>query len=194
MLQYCYIPPHCINFCFTAAVGTTHIIYSEEDSDDVHGLSDLLHAYGIKCDTDQYHSHENILDWGIWCEKKIKECAKGDSFVLLICSAKMHAQLSKNESSRIQMKCGHIDSLSLNSLIKEEPTTSCIIPVCLKDLQMENIPKCLTARSHYHLSLDKLDSDVDPEMILSLPQFKLLRSLVYRLKKQPEVERSSVAS
>ena len=195
MLQHSYM--HCGNFYFTATAGTTHIIYSEEDSDYVYDLSELLRACGIPCDIDQYHSHENIVDWGIWHQERIIECAKGNGFVLLVCSAKMYEQLNKNESSQIQMKCGHIDSLSLNSLIKEEKTTYCIIPVCLKDLQKDNISKCLTGRSCYHLSLDKLDKldpGVDPEMILRLPHFESLRSLVYRLKKQPEVEKSPVAS
>ena len=163
----------------------------------MYDLSELLRACGIPCDIDQYHSHENIPEWGNWNQEKIVECAEGGGFVLLVCSAKLHEELSKSDGSRVQMKFGHIDSLSLNGLIKEKPTTSCIIPVCLKDLQRENIPKCLTGRSCYHLSLDKLDkldSDVDPEMILSLPHFESLRSLVYRLKKIPEVEKSSVAS
>ena len=100
-------------------------------------LSDFLNSCGIHCDIDQYNSHENILDWGLWNQQKIMKCAKGGGFVLLICSSMMCEQLSKSdECSRIQMKPGHIERLSLNSLIKGEATAHCIIPVCLENLQM----------------------------------------------------------
>ena len=123
------------------------------------------------------------------------KCAKDGGFVLLICSFRMCEQLSKSdECSRIQMKPGHIDSLSLNSLIKGEETVHCIIPVCLENLQMENIPKSLTERACYFLSISKLKQYEDPSYILSLPEFESLQRLVFRLKKQPDADRPLVAS
>ena len=123
------------------------------------------------------------------------DCAKDDEFVLLICSSTMCEQLSKPDKSvRIQMKPGHIDSLSLNSLIKGEATAHCIIPVCLEYLQMENIPKSLTERACYFLSISKLRQYEDPNYILSLPEFESLQRLVFKLKKQPDTDRPPVAS
>ena len=126
------------------------------------------------------------------------KCAKGGGFVLLICSSMMCEQLSKSdECSRIQMKPGHIDSLSLNSLIKGEATAHCIIPVCLENLQMENVPKSLTERACYFLSICKLkqfDPNEDPNYILGLSEFESLQRLVFRLKKQPDADRPPVAS
>ena len=177
------------------AIPETYIIYSEKESDDVLELAGFLRSYGIPCDIDRYHSHENILDWGLWNQQKITECAKCGGFVLLICSSMMCEQLSKSDkSARIQMKSGHIDSLSLNSLIKGEETAHCIIPVCLENLQMENIPKSLTERSRYFLSFSKLRQYEDLSSILSLPEFESLQQLVLRLRKQPDADRPPVAS
>ena len=157
-------------------------------------LADFLHSCGISCDIDQYHSHENILDWKLWHQQKITDCAKDGGFVLLICSATMCEQLSKHDQClRIQMKFGHIDSLSLNGLITEEPTAKCIIPVCL-NLQVENIPICLAGRSSYSISISKLKQYKDPNYILSLSEFESLRHLVSKLSKQPEAEKPPVAS
>ena len=158
-------------------------------------LAGFLTSCGIPCDMDQYHSNENILDWGLWNILRIKECAKDDTFVLLICSSTMCEQLSKPDKSiRIQMKSGHIDSLSLNSLIKGEETAHCIIPVCLENSQKENIPISLTARACYFLSISKLRQYKDPSYILSLPEFESLQCLVFRLRKQPAADRPPVAS
>lgn len=187
-----------LSFCTTAP---TLVIYSKEDSEDVLLLSDFLRKYcGIPCDIDQYNSQEKILDWGGWVEKKVTEYAHPsvDGFVLLVCSYRMYEQLSKHDkSSRIQMEPGHISSLALNSLIKDQQTTHCFIPVCLEDLQMENIPKSLSGRSCYSLSLSKLKK-VNPQeeasIILSTPGLELLQSLVYRLRREPEVEKPPVAS
>ena len=159
-------------------------------------LAGFLHSCGISCDIDQYHSHENILDWNLWHQQKITECAKGGGFVLLTCSATMCKQLSEPDKCfRIQMKSGHIDSLSLNGLLTEESTTKCIIPVCLENLQL-NIPKCLTGRKSYSISISKLKEIEfeDPNYILSLSEFESLRHLVYKLSKQPEAEKPPVAS
>ena len=176
-------------------VGETHIIYSEKESYDVRELADFLNSCGISCDIDQYYSHKDILDWGLWNQQKIIKCAKDGGFVLLICSSTMCEQLSKPDKSlRIQMKPGHIDSLSLNSLIKEEATTHCIIPVCLENLQAESIPKSLTGRSSYSISIFKLKQYKDPNHILSLPEFESLRCLVNKLRRQPEAEKPTVAS
>lgn len=181
------------------AIPETYIIYSEKESDDVLELADFLRICGIPCDIDQYHSqyhsHENILDWGLWNERKIMNCAKDGGFVLLVCSSTICEQLNKpDKSSRIQMKLGHIDSLSLNSLIKGEATAHCIIPVCLENLQMKNIPKSLTERACYFLSISILRQYEDPSYILSLPEFESLQRLVFRLKKQPDADRPPVAS
>lgn len=189
---------YCSSNCSYCTTGpTTHIIYSEEDSDDVHLLSDFLNSCGVPCDIDQYHTQENILNWGVWNQQKIENNAdlSVGGFVLLVCSHRMYEQLSQpNKSSRIQMKPGHIDSLTLNSLITGPSTTHCIIPVCLEGIEMKNIPKCLTERSRYSLSLSKLkqfDSNMDRNLILSAPGLESLQDLVYKLRGIPEAERPS---
>ena len=158
-------------------------------------LAYFLNSCGILCDIDQYHSHENILDWNLWHQQKITECAKNGGFMLLICSAGMHECLRKSDHClRIKMKFGHIDSLWLDSLITDESTTKCIIPVCLENLQVENIPICLADRLCYPISISKLKQYTDPNYVLNLSEFESLRRLVYRLSKQPEGGKPPVAS
>ena len=172
----------------------TYIIYSEEHSDFVHQLSDLLICCGVDCDIDQYHMIENIPQWGVWNEDKIKKIAKCNGFVLLMCCPKMHQQLSDtNVSSQIQMKVGHINTFALNTLIREEATTHCIIPVCLcetlEKLNIKIVPDSLRGRTIYSLSLSILEQ-VEPEAdILNKPGLESLQSLVFRLNGKPEISK-----
>ena len=171
-------------------MGPTYIIYSKEHSDDVLDLSDFLRNHcGVSCDIDQYHMHENIPQWGVWKENKIKELAKQNGFVLLICSPEMYQQLSQPDGSQIQMKAGHINTLTLNYLIKDPVTTQCIIPVCLEELNKEIVPSSLCGRTIYFLSFSKLDPDADINSILNIPEFESLRSLVYKLRSEVEISR-----
>ena len=166
-------------------MGSTYIIYSEEDSNAVLDLSDFLRNYcGVSCDIDQYHTNENITQWGVWNEDKVKKHAESNGFVLLVCSPKMYQQLSKPDvCSRIQMKPGHIDTLALNNLIKDQSTTHCIIPVCLEKKDMKIVPSSLRERTIYSLSFGtlKVDPQTDIDRILDMPELESLRSLVYRL-------------
>ena len=174
-------------------MGPTYIIYSKEHSDHVFELSDFLRKRcGISCDIDQYHMQENIPQWEVWKENKIKELAKQNGFVLLICSPEMHQQLSEPGCSRIQMKVGHIDTPTLNNLIRDSDTTHCIIPVCLEELNKEIVPSSLRGRTIYFLSFSKLmkvDPNADLNSILDIPEFESLRSLVYILRGEEEINR-----
>ena len=164
----------------------TYIIYSKEHNDDVLELSHFLTKLcGVPCDIDQYHTLDNISQWGVWTENKIKELAKHSGFVLLICSPEMYQQLSEPGCSRIQMKAGHIDTLTLNNLIRDPVTTHCIIPVCLEELNKETVPCSLRGRTNYFLSFSKLmqvDPNADIKSILAMSEFESLRSLVYKLR------------
>ena len=133
--------------------------------------------------------HENIPQWGVWKENKIKELAKQNRFVLLICSPEMYRKLSEPGGSQIQMKAGHIDTLTLNNLIRDPVTTQCIIPVCLEELNKEIVPSSLRGRTIYFLSFSKLDPNVDLESILNTLEFESLRSLVYKLRGAVEISR-----
>ena len=184
----------CINYHLFCLVGPTYIIYSKEHSDTVFELSDFLIKHcGVSCDIDQYHMHENIPQWGVWKENKIKEIAKRNGSVLLICSPVIYRQLSEpGVCSQIQMKAGHIDTLTLNNLIRDQATTKCIIPVCLEELNKEIVPSCLRERNIYSLSFSTLmqaDPKADLESILDMPKLESLRSLVYRLRGDPEISR-----
>jgi len=178
-------------------VGPTYIIYSEEDSGAVLDLSDFLHDFGVTCDIDQYHTNDRISDWGVWNENMVKKHAESKGFVLLVCSHQMYQQLSKSDKcSRIQMKPGHIDTLALNSLIKDEDTTDCIIPVCLEEENIKIVPGSLRGRSIYSLSIStlmkQLNSQIDINHILDTPGLKLLQSLVYKLSGIPENDKQPV--
>lgn len=184
----------CYVFC---TVGSTFIIYSNEHSDAVLYLSDFLRSgCGIYCDIDQYHMNENITQWGVWTENQIKNHAKLNGFVLLICSYKMFRQLSEaGVSSQIQMKAGHIDTLTLNNVIREQATTQCIIPVCLEKLNKEVVPSSLRERIIYNISFSTLmqvSKEADVKSILCMPELESLRSLVFRLSGKVEVDKPPV--
>ena len=180
-----------INYCIFCAVYPTYIIYSEENGEAVHELSAfLMNKCGVVCDIDQYHAKENITQWDVWNEEKIRETSKCNGFVLLVCSPEMYQQLSNSAGSQIQMKVGHISTLTLNSLIRDDITTYCIIPVCLEKLNKEVVPASLRGRTIYHLSfstLIRVDSRADIESILDKKEFESLRSLVYKLRGISEV-------
>ena len=140
---------------------------------------------GIHCEIDQYHMNDNIVSWGVWNEERIKELAKCNGYVLLICSPTMYQQLSHPGVSRIEMRAGHIDSLALNNLIRDQATTHCVIPVCLEELNRKIVPVCLCERKIYSISystLMQVNSNADVESILEISELESLKSLVYRLK------------
>ena len=175
-------------------VGPTHIIYSKEHDDDALNLSNFLREIcGISCDIDQYHMSESIVDWGMWNESKIKECAKNNGFVLLICSSVMFKQLSHSDvSSCIEMKAGYMNSLALNALITDATVTRCIIPVCFDKTSTEIVPSSLRGRTIYSLPYNELiqvDPSTNINAILNKSEFKSLRSLVFKLRGESEVNK-----
>ena len=186
----------CNSYYLLCLVGPTYIIYSKENSDAVLEVSGFLRNCGLACDIDQYHTHENITQWGVWIENKIKEVAKNKGFVLLICSSKMYQQLSDPNSSRIEMKAGHIVTPTLNNLITDPATTNCIIPVCLEEVNKEIVPISLHGRTIYSLSfsaLMKVNPNADLRSILDRPELESLRSLVYRLRGELEINRPPIS-
>ena len=172
-------------------VGPTHIIYSKEHSNAALDLSNFLcQICGISCDIDQYHMSENITDWGMWNEYKIKECANNNGFVLLICSSVMFKQLSHpDDSPCIQMKAGYMNSLALNALISDATVTHCIIPVCFDKVSTKTVPSSLCGRTIYSLSYKKLIQVADINTILNKSEFKSLQSLVFKLSGESEVNK-----
>ena len=182
-------------------MGPTCIIYSEEHKDFVLELSDFLRNHcEVDCDIDQYYISEDIPQWGVWHEDKIKKHAECNGFVLLVCSPKMYEQLNNpSVSSLIQMKPGHIGTLALNSLISEEETTRCIIPVCDDSLEKSNtvVPSSLRGRTIYCFSfatLKQIDPEEDVERILNMRGLESLRSLVFRLRGESEIWKAPLGS
>ena len=172
------------------------IVYSKDDDpfNHVRDLSDFLNLCGVDCDIDQYHTNENILDWGSWTEELIKNQAARRGYVLLVCSPKLHQQLTNVASSlrTIEMKAGHISNLTLNTLIKDEKITNYIIPVALEQCRKELIPTCLAGRLCYSANITKVPNDFPSiDAVLSTPELESLRSLVHRLRDEPEVVRPS---
>ena len=178
-------------------VGPTYIIYSKEHSDAVLELSNFLREpCGINCDIDQYHMNDNIADWGVWNENNIKQYAKDNGFVLLICSSTMLKHLSNPDIYPcIQMGAGYINTLALNALIRDATVTRCIIPVCFDKTSIKTIPSSLRGRTSYSLPYNKLmqiDPSTDINTILNKPELGSLRSLVFRLRGEPEVNKPPV--
>lgn len=185
----------CIKFLsYISVLHPACIVYSKDDDPHnlVRDLSDFLNVCGVECDIDQYHANENILDWGSWTEELIKNHAARKGYVLLVCSPKLYQQLTNIASNlkKIEMKVGHISNLTLNTLIKDENITSYVIPVFLEQYRKEFIPTCLVGRICYVANITKVPSD-GPfiETALNTPELESLRSLVYRLRDEPEVIR-----
>jgi len=177
--------------CYISIVNPeVSIVYCKEDGDDVLQLSDFLRTNGINCDIDQYHSTKNITDWGHWSENKIKECCASNGFVLLICSRRMYQHLCVSETSTIEMSYGYISNLSLRNICTDEKSTQHVIPVFLEEYQKEYLPTSLRARLSYPISISKWMETTDPNLLLNTPGLEQLRSLVFRLTGQPEVEKS----
>lgn len=177
----------------------TYIVYSKDDDpcDYIRELSEFLNRCGVDCDIDQYHASENILDWGGWNEEVIKDRASRNGYILLVCSQKLHQQLRNPSTSlTIKMKAGHISNLALNALIKDENITNHIIPVFLEQYRRELVPSCLVGRSCYSICITKLlelaNIHGNLETILNTPELESLRSLVCRLRGEPEVVKPPV--
>ena len=180
----------CLIFIATPKV---FIVYCKEDGDNVWQLSDFLRDSGINCDIDQYHSSENITDWGHWSENMIKKCCSSNGFILLICSNLMYQHLCVSETATIKMSCGYISSLSLRSTYTDEKSTPHVIPVFLEECQTEYLPPCLKARSSYSVLISRWIEARDTNRILNTPGLDQLQSLVRRLTGQPEVEKSPLS-
>ena len=169
------------------------IVYSKDDDPNNHvkDLSDFLRAYcGIDCDIDQYHASENILDWGLWNEEQMRNCTTKNGYVLLVCSPKLHQQLcDARNSSRIEMRAGHLTNLTLNSLIKDSHITQHVIPVFLEQHRLDCVPTCVAERTCYALNWSRVmncDPTAEAGVILSTPGLEQLRSLVCRLRSEVE--------
>ena len=178
-------------------VGPTFIIYSKEQSKAALELSNFLRVLcGINCEIDQYHTSEPIADWGVWNEYFIKKCVEKNGFVLLICSSIMLKHLSNPDVYPcIQMGAGYINTLSLNALIRDANVTRYIIPVCFDKTSTETVPSSLRGRTSYSLSYNKLmqiDPSTDINTTLNKPGLESLRSLVFRLRGEPEVNKPPI--
>ena len=178
-------------------VGPSTIIYSQEDDPDdgIQTLAELLRKSGVDCDIDQYHSNDKIANWDRWWERKVRDIAEQNGFILLVCSITLRKCLSNNE--RIQMKEGSISSLLLGSMIEERHTTAHIIPVFLDQYNADYMPLSLLQRKCYALMLHSVvDFDLETitfHQMATVPEFACLVSLVYKLTGQPEVEKPPVA-
>lgn len=170
-------------------------MYSKEDKDEVLNLSDFLRSCRIDCEIDQYHTNKLILDWGQWIEKNIRRCAQ-EGFVLLVCSPIMYRYLCDSEKpEQIEMGVGHIDTLSLRSLIKESRINEKVLPILLDKYSSQRISSSLKERTSYCVSISKLmevDQDVDSYAILKQPGLESLQSLVYAVLDIPEFEKPLV--
>ena len=186
-----YVPRGILNFF--VATPDVYIVYTKEDSYKVLQLSKFLRTIGISCDIDQYHSSEDITDWGHWNEDKIKQCCSSNGFILLICSEIMYHHLCVSETSTIEMHWGCISNLSLRTTITDKNLTQRVIPVFLEECRKEYLHSCLIARSSYSISISQWMDTSDVNLILNTPGLEQLRSLTYRLFGQPEIEKPTLS-
>jgi len=99
-------------------------------------------------------------------------------------------QASVSETSIIEMSYAYISNLSLRNIYTDAKSTQHIIPVFLEEYQEEYLPTSLRARLSYPISISKWMETTDPTLLLNTPGLEQLRSLVYRLTGQAEVEKS----
>ena len=179
----------------TVEVGPSVIIYTQiDDADDaIQMLVTLLRKSGVDCDIDQYHTNEKINNWDRWWEKKVREIAEQNGFILLVCSPDLMKGLLSND--RIQMKEGSVSCNLLSSLIEDCHTNRHIVPVFV-DQFTDCIPMSLSQRKHYELMLYNLVQfdleNITFDQMVGLPEFESLVSLTYKLTGVPEVEKPPV--
>ena len=182
---------------FTAKVGPSVIMYTQaDDADDaIQMLVTLLRKSGVDCDIDQYHANEKIDNWDRWWEKKVREIAVQNGFILLVCSLDLMKGLSSN--GRIQMKEGSISCNLLSGLIEDCHINRHIVPVFIDQFN-DCIPMSLSQRKRYELMLHNLVQfdlkNITFDEMAGLPQFENLVSLMYKLTGVTEVEKPPVVS
>jgi len=172
------------------------ILYCHNDgpaADFVITLSDFLRICGVDCDIDQYHANDNITDWDQWWEQKINEVTQ-NGFVLF---AVAHNDLMKKcmaNSERIQMSHGFISGMLLSSILGDIKMSSRIIPVFLDNfVNGALLPGVLSQRTRYCANIRVLETAANGPEDLDTPGLESLKSLVFRLTGQIEVEKPMVA-
>ena len=203
-----FIDPRVLFECYTGVSfhlavcslgpGPAMILYCHNDgpaSDYVLTLSDFLCNCGVDCDIDQYHTNDNITDWDQWWERRINNVIARNGFVLFAVAYCDHLKKCMAESGRIQMSHGFISGLLLSSMIGDRNKTSRIIPVFLDAVNGALLPGVLSQRTSYCANIRVLDTVNGPSSaeILNMPGLESLRSLVFRLTGQVEVEKPMVA-
>ena len=179
------------------------IVYSKHDdpNNNVLQLAQLLNWLGYNCDIDQYHSSDRHVSscWEPWIENIIRKTAEQNGSILFVCSPTLHQAYCSMNSSRIEMKFGHINNQALCSLIVDEAVSSHVIPIFLEQYDKNCIPSCLL-RTHayviniskasevFELPMAKPDEEIDINSLLkNTPELKSFWSLLYRLSGTQEV-------
>ena len=175
------------------------IIYSREDgyaSEYVQTLSDFLHSCGVDCDIDQYHASEDILDWEQWWEQKINGVIFNNGYVLFAVANHDCLKRCLAKSEKIYMNAGFMSSILLSSYITDASKTGYFIPVYLDAVNISLLPGVLSQRTSYCANvraLENVNPNASSAEILDTRGLESLRSLVFRLTGQVEVEKPMVA-
>ena len=180
-----------------------YILYSKHDdiNNYVLGLAQLLNDLGYNCEIDQYHSSDKDVSsyWEPWIEKNIRKTADQNGSILYVCSPTLHQACCSMNSSRVEMKFGHINNQALCSLIVDESVSSHVIPIFLEQYDKNCIPSCLLRTHAYTVNIRKAlevfepcmakpDKEIDIDSLLkNTPELESFRSLLYRLSGIPEV-------
>ena len=185
-----------LQYCIAVHTGVSaFIVYAKEendpDGDQVLCLSNLLIQCGIACDSDLYHTNDNILDWSSWVENNLKHhIASHCSFIIMVCSPTMYSTLEeRNDNARIEMAVAHINRLTLRHYLQQSAQK--FLPLCINDPSANYIPPNLSGKTRYDFPYNKLLSEIPQgttaHEVLDYPDFTSLRSLVATLTGQREI-------
>ena len=160
-----------------------------KDETDPHGdhvwyLANLLYNCGIMCDADLYHVDENIIEWSLWLDIKLRDHLDSpNSYIILMCSPTMMSLLMDDSTTvHIEMVASYIDCWILKLYLQKNPQK--FLPFLVNDMPMDYVPPILSQQTCYHFPYDrlcKMPKGVSAHEVLNIPDFASIRNLVVML-------------
>ena len=172
------------------------IVYQNKGNlcDQVYNFACFLRARcGVDCDVASYHLDKNVTDWNNYIVERINNA----EYILLVCTKELQEQLADHRHhKKVEMTKSSgpfILSTAFNSLLEGKPKT---LPIILEEGSRKYIPTLLQSTTIYTIPFDSFTS-IDQqaaEGMLEDPNYKDLKSLVFKLCGQPEKVKPPVAS
>ncbi|XP_065900389.1 uncharacterized protein [Dysidea avara] len=187
--------------CTTTATSVFVVYEFDEDFGEcLEHFVEVLRTAGVNCDMDLYHAKDNITNWNIWCVEQIEKASNG-GYVLLVCSPQLHDKLNHqstdDDSDRVKMKVGFINSSTLRPLLDEGICFSRVIPIVPSSYKPQDcILSSLSTRSRYIIHFDQLMGYENIEKVQNnnVSELEDLVNLVARLTNQDLVSKPPVAA